>query len=160
SEAGLPDGVFNIVHGDKVAVDRLLEHPDIKAVSFVGSTPIARYIHTTASANGKRVQALGGAKNHMLVLPDADLDAAADAAVSAAYGSAGERCMAISAVVAVGSIGDELVEKIRERAEKIKIGPGDDPASEMGPLITKAHRDKVASYVENAAAEGDRKSVV
>ncbi|MFE1856565.1 CoA-acylating methylmalonate-semialdehyde dehydrogenase [Streptomyces sp. NPDC059489] len=154
AEAGLPDGVFNVVHGDKVAVDRLLEHPDVKAVSFVGSTPIARYIHTTASTNGKRVQALGGAKNHMLVLPDADLDAAADAAVSAAYGSAGERCMAISAVVAVGSIGDELVEKIRERAEKIKIGPGSDPASEMGPLITKVHRDKVASYVTGAAAEG------
>jgi malonate-semialdehyde dehydrogenase (acetylating)/methylmalonate-semialdehyde dehydrogenase len=154
AEAGLPDGVFNVVHGDKVAVDRLLEHPDVKAVSFVGSTPIARYIHTTASAHGKRVQALGGAKNHMLVLPDADLDAAADAAVSAAYGSAGERCMAISAVVAVGSIGDELVEKIRERAEKIKIGPGNDPTSEMGPLITKVHRDKVASYVTGAAAEG------
>jgi malonate-semialdehyde dehydrogenase (acetylating) / methylmalonate-semialdehyde dehydrogenase len=154
AEAGLPDGVFNVVHGDKVAVDRLLEHPDVKAVSFVGSTPIARYIHTTASANGKRVQALGGAKNHMLVLPDADLDAAADAAVSAAYGSAGERCMAISAVVAVGSVGDELVGKIRERAEKIKIGPGNDPASEMGPLITKVHRDKVASYVAGAAAEG------
>ncbi|WP_329331285.1 CoA-acylating methylmalonate-semialdehyde dehydrogenase [Streptomyces sp. NBC_00663] len=154
AEAGLPDGVFNVVHGDKVAVDRLLEHPDVKAVSFVGSTPIARYIHTTASANGKRVQALGGAKNHMLVLPDADLDAAADAAVSAAYGSAGERCMAISAVVAVGSIGDELVDKIRERAEKIKIGPGNDPTSEMGPLITKVHRDKVASYVTGAAAEG------
>jgi malonate-semialdehyde dehydrogenase (acetylating)/methylmalonate-semialdehyde dehydrogenase len=154
SEAGLPDGVFNVVHGDKVAVDRLLEHPDVKAVSFVGSTPIARYIHTTASANGKRVQALGGAKNHMLVLPDADLDAAADAAVSAAYGSAGERCMAISAVVAVGAIGDELVEKIRERAEKIKIGPGNDPTSEMGPLITAVHRDKVASYVTGAAAEG------
>ncbi|MGW7256289.1 CoA-acylating methylmalonate-semialdehyde dehydrogenase [Streptomyces sp. NPDC054834] len=154
AEAGLPDGVFNVVHGDKVAVDRLLEHPDVKAVSFVGSTPIARYIHTTASANHKRVQALGGAKNHMLVLPDADLDAAADAAVSAAYGSAGERCMAISAVVAVGSIGDELVEKIRERAEKIKIGPGNDPTSEMGPLITAVHRDKVASYVEGAAAEG------
>ncbi|NBM17935.1 CoA-acylating methylmalonate-semialdehyde dehydrogenase [Streptomyces sp. GC420] len=154
AEAGLPDGVLNIVHGDKVAVDRLLEHPDIAAVSFVGSTPIARYIHTTASANGKRVQALGGAKNHMLVLPDADLDAAADAAVSAAYGSAGERCMAISAVVAVGAIGDELVEKIRERAEKIKIGPGDDPTSEMGPLITKVHRDKVASYVTGAAAQG------
>ncbi|MFE1589554.1 CoA-acylating methylmalonate-semialdehyde dehydrogenase, partial [Streptomyces sp. NPDC058737] len=135
SEAGLPDGVFNVVHGDKVAVDRLLEHPDVQAVSFVGSTPIARYIHTTASANGKRVQALGGAKNHMLVLPDADLDAAADAAVSAAYGSAGERCMAISAVVAVGAVGDTLVEKIRERAEKIKIGPGTDPSSEMGPLI-------------------------
>ncbi|MFJ8936216.1 CoA-acylating methylmalonate-semialdehyde dehydrogenase [Streptomyces sp. NPDC102365] len=154
AQAGLPDGVLNVVHGDKVAVDRLLEHPDVKAVSFVGSTPIARYIHTTASAHGKRVQALGGAKNHMLVLPDADLDAAADAAVSAAYGSAGERCMAISAVVAVGAIGDELVAKIRERAEKIKIGPGDDPASEMGPLITAAHRDKVASYVTGAAAQG------
>ncbi|MFF5100910.1 CoA-acylating methylmalonate-semialdehyde dehydrogenase [Streptomyces sp. NPDC000134] len=154
AEAGLPDGVFNVVHGDKAAVDRLLEHPDVKAVSFVGSTPIARHIHATASAHGKRVQALGGAKNHMLVLPDADLDAAADAAVSAAYGSAGERCMAISAVVAVGAVGDELVRKIRERAEKIRIGPGNDPASEMGPLITRAHRDKVASYVENAAAEG------
>lgn len=133
SEAGLPDGVLNVLHGDKVAVDGLLGHPDVAAVSFVGSTPIARYIHATASANGKRVQALGGAKNHMLVLPDADLDAAADAAVSAAYGSAGERCMAISAVVAVGAIGDELVAKIRERAEKITIGPGNDPASEMGP---------------------------
>ncbi|MCW7991629.1 methylmalonate-semialdehyde dehydrogenase, partial [Streptomyces platensis subsp. clarensis] len=154
AEAGLPDGVFNVLHGDKVAVDRLLEHPDIAAISFVGSTPIARHIHTTASANGKRVQALGGAKNHMLVLPDADLDAAVDAAVSAAYGSAGERCMAISAVVAVGAIGDELVEKIRERAEKIKIGPGNDPSSEMGPLITAVHRDKVASYVHGAAAEG------
>ncbi|MFE0771542.1 CoA-acylating methylmalonate-semialdehyde dehydrogenase [Streptomyces sp. NPDC058861] len=154
AEAGLPDGVFNVLHGDKVAVDRLLEHPDVSAISFVGSTPIARHIHTTASANGKRVQALGGAKNHMLVLPDADLDAAADAAVSAAYGSAGERCMAISAVVAVGSIADELVDKIRERAEKIKIGPGTDPASEMGPLITAAHRDKVASYVHGAADEG------
>ncbi|MEU5805675.1 CoA-acylating methylmalonate-semialdehyde dehydrogenase [Streptomyces sp. NPDC047718] len=153
-EAGLPDGVLNVVHGDKVAVDALLEHPDVAAVSFVGSTPIARYIHTTASANGKRVQALGGAKNHMLVLPDADLDAAADAAVSAAYGSAGERCMAISAVVAVGAIGDALVEKIRERAEKIKIGPGNDPTSEMGPLITAAHRDKVASYVKGAADQG------
>ncbi|MCX4908580.1 CoA-acylating methylmalonate-semialdehyde dehydrogenase [Streptomyces sp. NBC_00878] len=153
AQAGLPDGVLNVVHGDKVAVDRLLTHPDVKAISFVGSTPIARYIHTTASANGKRVQALGGAKNHMLVLPDADLDAAADAAVSAAYGSAGERCMAISAVVAVGAVGDELVDKIRERAEKIKIGPGNDPASEMGPLITKAHRDKVASYVKGAPAQ-------
>ncbi|MCC3778493.1 CoA-acylating methylmalonate-semialdehyde dehydrogenase [Streptomyces sp. UNOB3_S3] len=154
AEAGLPDGVLNVVNGDRIAVDRLLEHPDVAAVSFVGSTPIARYIHTTASANGKRVQALGGAKNHMLVLPDADLDAAADAAVSAAYGSAGERCMAISAVVAVGGTGDELVAKIRERAEKIKIGPGDDPTSEMGPLITRAHRDKVASYVAGAAAQG------
>lgn len=154
AEAGLPNGVLNVVNGDRTAVDRILEHPDIAAVSFVGSTPIARHIHTTASANGKRVQALGGAKNHMLVLPDADLDAAADAAVSAAYGSAGERCMAISAVVAVGDTGDKLVAKIRERAEKIKIGPGDDPASEMGPLITKAHRDKVASYVRGAAAQG------
>ncbi|MFI9200259.1 CoA-acylating methylmalonate-semialdehyde dehydrogenase [Streptomyces sp. NPDC053048] len=154
AEAGLPDGVLNVVNGDRIAVDRLLEHPDVAAVSFVGSTPVARHIHTTASAHGKRVQALGGAKNHMLVLPDADLDAAADAAVSAAYGSAGERCMAISAVVAVGGTGDELVAKIRERAEKIKVGPGDDPASEMGPLITKAHRDKVASYVRGAAAQG------
>ncbi|MER5492234.1 CoA-acylating methylmalonate-semialdehyde dehydrogenase [Streptomyces sp. NPDC002490] len=154
AEAGLPDGVFNVVQGDKVAVDRLLEHPDVAAVSFVGSTPIARYVHATATAHGKRVQALGGAKNHMLVLPDADLDAAADAAVSAAYGSAGERCMAISAVVAVGAIGDELVARIKERAEKITIGPGHDPASEMGPLITAAHRDKVASYVNGAAAQG------
>ncbi|MGX8906174.1 CoA-acylating methylmalonate-semialdehyde dehydrogenase [Streptomyces netropsis] len=154
AEAGLPDGVLNVVHGDKVAVDRLLEHPDVAAVSFVGSTPIARHIHGVATSHGKRVQALGGAKNHMLVLPDADLDAAADAAVSAAYGSAGERCMAISAVVAVGDTGDALVAKIRDRAEKIKIGPGDDPTSEMGPLITKAHRDKVASYVHGAAAQG------
>ncbi|OII59508.1 CoA-acylating methylmalonate-semialdehyde dehydrogenase [Streptomyces sp. CC77] len=153
-EAGLPDGVFNVVHGAKPAVDRLLAHPDVAAVSFVGSTPIARYVHATASANGKRVQALGGAKNHMLVLPDADLDAAADAAVSAAYGSAGERCMAISAVVAVGATGDALVQKIRERAEKVKVGPGTDPDSEMGPLITREHRDKVASYVTGAAAEG------
>ncbi|MER5480189.1 CoA-acylating methylmalonate-semialdehyde dehydrogenase [Streptomyces sp. NPDC002734] len=154
AEAGLPDGVFNVVHGDRVAVDRLLEHPDVRAVSFVGSTPVARHIHTTAAAHGKRVQALGGAKNHMLVLPDADLDAAADAAVSAAYGSAGERCMAISAVVTVGAIGDELVRRIRERAEKVVIGPGHDPVSEMGPLITRAHRDKVASYVRGAAAQG------
>ncbi|MFI6344005.1 CoA-acylating methylmalonate-semialdehyde dehydrogenase [Streptomyces sp. NPDC050560] len=154
AEAGLPDGVFNVVHGDRVAVDRLLEHPDVAAVSFVGSTPIARHIHTTAAAHGKRVQALGGAKNHMLVLPDADLDAAADAAVSAAYGSAGERCMAVSAVVAVGGIGDDLVARIAERARKVRIGPGTDPASEMGPLITAAHRDKVASYVHGAAAQG------
>ncbi|MBB5117620.1 methylmalonate-semialdehyde dehydrogenase [Streptomyces eurocidicus] len=154
AEAGLPDGVLNIVNGDRTAVDALLAHPDVAAVSFVGSTPIARHIFTTGTANGKRVQALGGAKNHMLVLPDADLDAAADAAVSAAYGSAGERCMAVSAVVAVGGTGDELVAKIRDRATKIRIGPGDDPASEMGPLITKAHRDKVASYVAGAAAQG------
>ncbi|MCC3769717.1 CoA-acylating methylmalonate-semialdehyde dehydrogenase [Streptomyces sp. UNOC14_S4] len=156
AEAGLPAGVLNVVHGDKVAVDRLLTHPDVAAVSFVGSTPVARHIHAVATSHGKRVQALGGAKNHMLVLPDADLDAAADAAVSAAYGSAGERCMAVSAVVAVGATGDELVRKIADRAAKIKIGPGDDPASEMGPLITRAHRDKVASYVEGAAAQGAR----
>ncbi|KOT92383.1 methylmalonate-semialdehyde dehydrogenase [Streptomyces sp. NRRL F-5755] len=154
AEAGLPDGVLNIVNGDKVAVDRILEHPDIAAVSFVGSTPIARYIHTTGTANGKRVQALGGAKNHMLVLPDADLDLAADSAINAAYGSAGERCMAISVVVAVGDTADPLIGKIKERAAALTIGPGDDPSSEMGPLITKAHRDKVASYVAGAAAQG------
>ncbi|MGG2462967.1 CoA-acylating methylmalonate-semialdehyde dehydrogenase [Streptomyces sp. RGM 3693] len=154
AEAGLPDGVLNIVNGDKVAVDALLTHPDVAAVSFVGSTPIARYIHTTGTANGKRVQALGGAKNHMLVLPDADLDLAADSAINAAYGSAGERCMAISVVVAVGDTADPLIGKIKERADKLRIGPGDDPASEMGPLITKAHRDKVASYVTGAAAQG------
>ncbi|MFD7667099.1 CoA-acylating methylmalonate-semialdehyde dehydrogenase [Streptomyces sp. NPDC059788] len=154
AEAGLPDGVLNIVNGDKVAVDRILEHPDIAAVSFVGSTPIARYIHTTGTANGKRVQALGGAKNHMLVLPDADLDLAADSAINAAYGSAGERCMAISVVVAVGDTADPLIEKIKERAAALTIGPGSDPTSEMGPLITKAHRDKVASYVTGAAAQG------
>ncbi|WP_372404996.1 CoA-acylating methylmalonate-semialdehyde dehydrogenase [Streptomyces luteireticuli] len=154
AEAGLPDGVLNVVHGDKTAVDRLLEHPDVAAVSFVGSTPIARYIHATASAHGKRVQALGGAKNHMLVLPDADLDLAADAAVNAAYGSAGERCMAVSVLVAVGGTADPLIEKIKERTAALRIGPGDDPASEMGPLITAAHRDKVASYVHGAAAQG------
>ncbi|MER7832969.1 CoA-acylating methylmalonate-semialdehyde dehydrogenase [Streptomyces sp. NPDC095602] len=154
AEAGLPDGVFNVVQGDRDAVEALLAHPGVDAVSFVGSTPVARHVHTTATARGKRVQALGGAKNHMLVLPDADLDAAADAAVSAAYGSAGERCMAVSAVVAVGASGDALVEKIRERAEKIKVGPGTDPSSEIGPLITAEHRDRVASYVTGAAADG------
>ncbi|MGW2325178.1 CoA-acylating methylmalonate-semialdehyde dehydrogenase [Streptomyces sp. NPDC001700] len=154
SEAGLPDGVLNVVHGDKVAVDRLLEHPDIAAVSFVGSTPIAKYIQSKAVEHGKRVQALGGAKNHMLVLPDADLDFAADNAINAAYGSAGERCMAVSVVVAVGDIGDDLVKKIADRAARLKIGPGNDPSSEMGPLITKEHRDKVASYVHGAAAQG------
>ena len=154
SEAGLPDGVLNIVQGDKVAVDRILEHPDIEAVSFVGSTPIAKYIQLKAVEHGKRVQALGGAKNHMLVLPDADLDFAADQAINAAYGSAGERCMAVSVVVAVGDTGDELVAKIAERAGKLRIGPGNDPASEMGPLITREHRDKVASYVASAAEQG------
>ncbi|MBC9728007.1 CoA-acylating methylmalonate-semialdehyde dehydrogenase [Streptomyces sp. TRM68367] len=154
TEAGLPEGVLNVVQGDKVAVDRLLEHPDVEAVSFVGSTPIAKYIQARAVEHGKRVQALGGAKNHMLVLPDADLDFAADQAINAAYGSAGERCMAVSVVVAVGDTGDELVGKIAERAKNLKIGPGNDPASEMGPLITREHRDKVASYVASAAGQG------
>ncbi|WP_326570281.1 CoA-acylating methylmalonate-semialdehyde dehydrogenase [Actinacidiphila glaucinigra] len=154
AEAGVPDGVLNVVHGDAVAVDALLDHPDVAAVSFVGSTPVARHVYRRASASGKRVQALGGAKNHMLVLPDADLDAAADAAVTAAYGSAGQRCMAVSVVVAVGSAGDALVSRIAERAAKVKIGPGDDPASEMGPLVTRAHRDDVAEYVAGAAAQG------
>jgi malonate-semialdehyde dehydrogenase (acetylating)/methylmalonate-semialdehyde dehydrogenase len=153
-EAGLPDGVFNVVHGDKVAVDAVLTHPDIAAVSFVGSTPIARYVYETATSNGKRCQALGGAKNHMIVLPDADVDMAADAAVSAAYGSAGERCMAISQVVAVGHVADELIEAIKARIPKVKVGDGMDPSSEMGPLVTREHRDKVASYVENAPGEG------
>ncbi len=153
-QAGLPDGVFNVVHGDKVAVDRILEHPDIAAVSFVGSTPIAKYIYETGTRNGKRVQALGGAKNHMLVLPDADLDMAADAAVSPAYGSAGERCMAISVVLAADAIADQLVEKIQSRIPGIKVGPASEPDNEMGPLITGEHRDKVAGYVGAAAAEG------
>jgi malonate-semialdehyde dehydrogenase (acetylating)/methylmalonate-semialdehyde dehydrogenase len=153
-EAGLPDGVFNVVHGDKVAVDAVLEHPDIAAVSFVGSTPIARYVYEQATSRGKRCQALGGAKNHMIVLPDADIDMAADAAVSAAYGSAGERCMAISQVVAVGDVATPLIEAIKDRIPKVQVGDGMDPASEMGPLVTKEHRDKVASYVENAPGEG------
>jgi malonate-semialdehyde dehydrogenase (acetylating) / methylmalonate-semialdehyde dehydrogenase len=153
-EAGVPDGVFNVVMGDKVAVDAVLTHPDIAAVSFVGSTPIARYVYETATATGKRCQALGGAKNHMIVLPDADIDMAADAAVSAAYGSAGERCMAISQVVAVGGVAEPLIEAIKERIPKVKVGDGMDPASEMGPLVTKEHRDRVASYVANAPGEG------
>jgi malonate-semialdehyde dehydrogenase (acetylating)/methylmalonate-semialdehyde dehydrogenase len=153
-QAGLPDGVFNVVQGDKVAVDRILDHPDIAAVSFVGSTPIARYIYETGTHNGKRVQALGGAKNHMVVLPDADVDMAADAAVSAGYGSAGERCMAISVVVAVGHVADPLVEAIKARLPKLRIGPGSEPDSEMGPLITREHRDKVAGYLDSAAAQG------
>jgi malonate-semialdehyde dehydrogenase (acetylating)/methylmalonate-semialdehyde dehydrogenase len=153
-DAGLPDGVFNVTHGDKVAVDRILEHPDIRAVSFVGSTPIARYIYETGTRNDKRVQALGGAKNHMVVLPDADVEMAADAAVSAAYGSAGERCMAISVVVAVGDVGDRLVGAIAERLPKLTIGPGTDPESEMGPLITREHRDKVASAIERGREQG------
>ena len=153
AEAGLPPGVFNVVQGDKVAVDRLLEHPDIKAVSFVGSTPIARYVYEGGTRNGKRVQALGGAKNHMVVLPDADLDIAADSAVNAGFGSAGERCMAISVLVAVEPVADELIFKIRERMARLKVGDGK-RGVDMGPLVTKAHRDKVASYLDAGVAEG------
>jgi malonate-semialdehyde dehydrogenase (acetylating)/methylmalonate-semialdehyde dehydrogenase len=159
AQAGLPDGVLNVVQGDKVAVDRILAHPDVAAVSFVGSTPVARHIYETGTRNGKRVQALGGAKNHMVVLPDADVDMAADAAVSAGYGSAGERCMAISAVVAVGAVADPLVRAIAERLPRVKVGPGDDPSSEMGPLITREHRDRVAGYLQPAAL-GDAQVVV
>lgn len=154
AEAGLPDGVFNVVHGDRMAVDALLEHPQVAAASFVGSTPIARHVYETAAAHGKRVQALGGAKNHMIVLPDADLEGAADAAVSAAYGSAGERCMAISAVVAVGSAADSLVEGMRQRVQDLRVGPGRQSESQMGPLVTREHRDRVASYVARGEAEG------
>ena len=154
ADAGLPDGVFNVVHGDKVAVDAILEHPAIRAVSFVGSTPIARYVYEHGTRAGKRVQALGGAKNHMVVLPDADLDMAADAAVSAGYGSAGERCMAVSVVTAVGDIGDELVAKIADRLPKVRVGDGTEPGSEMGPLITGEHRDKVASYLDSSRQQG------
>jgi malonate-semialdehyde dehydrogenase (acetylating)/methylmalonate-semialdehyde dehydrogenase len=153
-QAGLPDGVFTVVQGDKEAVDAILEHPDIAAVSFVGSTPIARYIYERGTSHGKRVQALGGAKNHMVVLPDADVDMAADAAVSAAYGAAGERCMAISVAVAVGSVGDALVDAISARLPKLRIGNGADPDSEMGPLITREHRDKVAGYIGEGAGSG------
>ena len=154
SKAGLPDGCFNIVQGDKVAVDRLLEHDDVQAVSFVGSTPIAKYIYETGTSNGKRVQALGGAKNHMLVLADADISMAADAAVSAAYGSAGERCMAISVVLAADGIADELVDAIAERIPKIKVGNGMESDSEMGPLITAESRDRVVGYIDGAPNEG------
>jgi malonate-semialdehyde dehydrogenase (acetylating)/methylmalonate-semialdehyde dehydrogenase len=154
AHAGFPVGVLNVVHGDKTAVDRILEHPDIAAVSFVGSTPIARYVYETGTSNGKRVQALGGAKNHMVVLPDADVDMAADAAVSAGYGSAGERCMAVSVVVAVGSIADRLVDAIAERIPNVRIGPGDDSSADMGPLVTREHLDRVRSYIDGAAEEG------
>jgi malonate-semialdehyde dehydrogenase (acetylating)/methylmalonate-semialdehyde dehydrogenase len=153
-EAGLPDGVLNVVHGDKEAVDRLLTHPDVAAVSFVGSTPIARYVWETGSAHGKRVQALGGAKNHMVVLPDADMDLAADAAVSAGFGSAGERCMAISVVVAVGAAGDQLIDRMQERIARLQVGAGTDAAADMGPLVTRAHRDRVATYVDSGEQEG------
>jgi len=158
-EAGVPDGVFNVIHGDKVAVDRLLEHPDVKAISFVGSTPVAKYIYETATRKGKRVQALGGAKNHMLVLPDADIAMAADAAVSAGYGAAGERCMAISVVVAVGNAAEPLIAAIRERVARIKVGPGSEPASEMGPLISREHRDRVAGHLDQAVSEGATLSI-
>ncbi|WP_236796964.1 CoA-acylating methylmalonate-semialdehyde dehydrogenase [Amycolatopsis sp. GM8] len=154
AEAGLPDGVVNVLHGDKVAVDGLLTHPDVQAISFVGSTPIARYVYETGTSHGKRVQALGGAKNHMVVLPDADLDLAADAAVSAGFGSAGERCMAVSVVVAVEPVAGELIAKITERMSRLRVGDGRDPASEMGPLVTAGHRDKVQSYVDAGIAEG------
>jgi malonate-semialdehyde dehydrogenase (acetylating) / methylmalonate-semialdehyde dehydrogenase len=154
AQAGLPDGVFNVVNGDKVAVDRLLHHPDVAAVSFVGSTPIARYIYQTGTQAGKRVQALGGAKNHMVVLPDADMDLAADAAVSAAYGSAGERCMAISVLVTVGDAADKLLPRVRERIARLRVGPGAEPSSEMGPLVTQAHLDRVRGLVDQGVAEG------
>ncbi|MDH2444892.1 CoA-acylating methylmalonate-semialdehyde dehydrogenase [Amnibacterium sp. CER49] len=153
TEAGLPDGVFNVLHGDKVAVDGLLAHEDVRSISFVGSTPIARYIYETAAKHGKRVQALGGAKNHMLVLPDADLDLVADSAINAGFGSAGERCMAISVVVAVEPVADELVARIRERMSTLRIGDGR-RSCDMGPLVTKQHRDKVASYVDIAIEDG------
>ncbi len=153
-EAGLPDGVFNVVHGDKAAVDGLLTHPGVNAVSFVGSTPIAKTIYETCAQQGKRVQALGGAKNHAVVLPDADLEFAADALIGAAYGSAGERCMAISAVVAVGAAADPLVRLLESKAKAIKVGPGDGPGVDMGPLVTAEHRDKVASFIEKGKKEG------
>ncbi len=153
-EAGLPSGVFNVIHGNADTVNRLLEHPGIDAISFVGSTPVARHVYLTGTAHGKRVQALGGAKNHMVVLPDADLDIAADAAINAGFGSAGERCMAISVVVAVGDIADELIGRITDRLDRLTVGPGDDPSSDFGPLITKEHRDRVVGYVTSAPSEG------
>ena len=155
-DAGVPDGVVNVLQGDSIAVDALLQHPDVAAVSFVGSTPVARHVYETGTRHGKRVQALGGAKNHMVVLPDADIAAAADAAVSAAYGSAGERCMAISVVVAVGAAADGLVGAISDRIPEVTVGPGSDPNAQMGPLVTSEHRDRVASYLDRAATEGAR----
>ena len=155
-QAGLPNGVFNVLQGDREAVDALLAHPDVRAISFVGSTPVARAIYESGTRNGKRVQALGGAKNHMVVMPDADLDQAAEAAVNAAYGSAGERCMAISVLVAVGAAADPIVDRVCTRLNRIKVGDGFDAQSEMGPLITREHRDRVASYVERGRAEGAR----
>jgi malonate-semialdehyde dehydrogenase (acetylating) / methylmalonate-semialdehyde dehydrogenase len=154
AEAGLPPGVFNVVHGDKVAVDAILTHPGIHAVSFVGSTPIARHIYETGTRSGKRVQALGGAKNHMFVLPDADLELAADSAVSAAYGSTGQRCMAISVLVAVGDVGDRLLPRVRERLKRLKVAPGLEPGADMGPLVTREHFNRVVSYIEQGQAAG------
>ncbi len=154
TEAGLPDGVFNVVQGDKVAVDALLQHPDIEAISFVGSTPIAEYIHQQATARGKRVQALGGAKNHMIVMPDADLDQAADALIGAAYGSAGERCMAISIAVAVGDVGDQLIAKLLPRIDQLKVGNGMQGDSDMGPLVTADHKAKVEGFIDEGVAQG------
>jgi len=154
TRAGVPAGVFNVVQGNREAVERILAHPGVAAISFVGSTPIARHVYETGTRYGKRAQALGGAKNHMVVLPDADLDASADAAVSAGYGSAGERCMAISVVVAVGVIGDRLVEAISSRLSGIRVGPGTDPDSQMGPLVTREHRERVASYLDLGKQEG------
>ena len=156
TQAGLPDGVLNVVPGDKEAVDALLNHADVRAISFVGSTPVAKYIYETAAHHGKRVQALGGAKNHAIVLPDADLDFAADAIMGAAYGSAGERCMAISTVVAVGAAGDALVAKLKAHAEKLVVGPGHLASSEMGPVISAAHRDKIIGYIDSGVAQGAR----
>ncbi len=153
-EAGLPDGVFNVVPGDKEAVDVLLSHPDVRAVSFVGSTPVAKYIYETAARHGKRVQALGGAKNHAIVLPDAELDFTANAIMGAAYGSAGERCMAISTVVAVGNVADALVAKLKERAEKLVVGPGNGEGIDMGPVISSQHRDKIVGYIDSGVAQG------
>ena len=153
-QAGLPDGVFNVVHGDKVAVDALIEHPDVEALSFVGSTPIAEYIYAQGTARGKRVQALGGAKNHLIVMPDADLEQATDALIGAGYGSAGERCMAISVAVAVGDVADKLVERLVPRVKALRIGNGLDAGIEMGPLVTGTHRDKVAGYIDAGVAEG------
>ncbi|MDN0075898.1 CoA-acylating methylmalonate-semialdehyde dehydrogenase [Crenobacter sp. SG2303] len=153
-QAGLPDGVFNVLHGDKDAVNGLLTHPDVAAISFVGSTPIAKHIYETGAAHGKRVQALGGAKNHLVVAPDADLDQAVEALMGAAYGSAGERCMAISVAVAVGDVADALVAKLAERARSLKVGAGDDPVAEMGPLVTRQHLDKVSGYVDSGVREG------
>ncbi|MCZ6817110.1 MAG: CoA-acylating methylmalonate-semialdehyde dehydrogenase [Planctomycetota bacterium] len=154
TEAGLPDGVFNVINGDKVAVDALLEHPAVDAISFVGSTPIAEYIYAKGSAAGKRVQALGGAKNHMVVMPDADLEMASDALMGSAYGSAGERCMAISVAVAVGDVADPLIQRLTHKVSALKVGPGNDPESEMGPLVTGQHMEKVISYVDLGVEEG------